>query len=116
MRDPFYTYGPPRLCAWQVEKLGEGEGIFWFQTTDKVFSRKLSKRLDTRYVEVAGWNYFRRTYEMRGNWRKVKRIINNYILSAGDQFSGANRPLNKPKIAFLTFRRPSPPNVTSLAK
>ena len=31
MNDPFYTYGSPDLCAWQVEKLGGGQGIFWFQ-------------------------------------------------------------------------------------
>jgi hypothetical protein len=116
MKDPFYTYGPSRLCVWQVEKLGGGKGIFWFQTTDKLFGRKLSKRLDTRCVEVAGRNHFRRTYEMRGSWRKVKRIIDDYILSTSDRFSGANRRLNEPKIAFSTSRCPDPPNVTSLAK
>jgi hypothetical protein len=67
------TYGPPELCAWQVEKLGRGNGIFWLQTTNKPFARKLSKRRDTRHVEVVGCNHFRRTYEMRGSWRKVKK-------------------------------------------
>jgi hypothetical protein len=100
MKDTFRTYGPPELCAWQVEKLGGGKGIFWFQTTDRSFSRKLSKRLDTRCVEVAGWNHFRRTYKMRGSWRKVKRIIDNYILSAGDRFFAINRLLNEPKMAI----------------
>jgi hypothetical protein len=73
MKDTFLGYGPPELCAWQVEKLGGGKGIFWFQTTDKMFARKLSKRGDTRRVEVTGWNHFRQTYEMRGSWRKVKK-------------------------------------------
>jgi hypothetical protein len=52
MKDPFYTYGPPDLCAWQVEKLGGGQGIFWLQTTDRSFGRKLRKRLDTRRVAM----------------------------------------------------------------
>src|SRR5262249_11809018 len=81
-----------------------------FQTTSKVFGRKLSKRCDTRRVEVAGSNNFRQTYEMRGSWRKVKRIIDSYILSASDRFLGANRPLNGRKSRFQHSRCPDPPN------
>jgi hypothetical protein len=92
MKDTFRAYGPPDLYAWHVDKLSGGQGIFWFQTTDKVFSCKLSKRLDTRCVEVAGWNHFHWTYEMR--------IIDNYILSAGDRFFVVNRLLNEPKMAI----------------
>jgi hypothetical protein len=84
MTDPAYTYGPPELCASQVERLGRDKGVFWFETTDKQFARRLSKREDTRRVEATGFNHFRQTYEMEGSWRKVKRIIDRYILSAGD--------------------------------
>jgi hypothetical protein len=51
------------------------------------FSRKLEKREDTRRVEISGVNHFRRTFELRGTWRKVRRIIDRYLVSAGDQFS-----------------------------
>ena len=111
MSDPFKTYGPPELCVWRVENLGSGKGIFWFQTTSKAFDRKLSKRRDTRRVEVVGCNHFRRTYEMRGSWRKVKRLIDRYILSAGDRFFGLNRLLNASKTAFSTLRYPDPPDL-----
>ena len=90
MRDSFYTYGPPELRAWQVESLGGGKGIFRFETRDKEFARRLSKREDTRRVESTGFNHFRQTYEMEGSWRKVKRIIDRYILSAGDHNSGSD--------------------------
>jgi hypothetical protein len=90
-RDVNATYGPPELCAWQVEKLGSSKGIFWLQTTVKAFGRKLSKRRDTRHVDVVGWNHFRRTYEMRGSWRKIKRLIDRYILSAAGSISPVNR-------------------------
>jgi hypothetical protein len=90
MKDPFYTYGPPELCGWQVEKLGKDDGIFWLQTTNKAFARKLSKRQDTKGVAIHGWNHFRQTYEMRGSWRKVKRLIDRYILSTGDSISAQN--------------------------
>jgi hypothetical protein len=89
-RDANATYGPPELCAWQVEQLGSSKGIFWLQTTSKAFSRKLAKRRDTRCVEVIGYNHFRRTYEMRGSWRKVKRLIDRYILSAADSILPVN--------------------------
>jgi hypothetical protein len=91
MKDPFYTYGPPEFCAWQVESLGRSKHVFWLQTKTKAFGPKLSKRLDTRRVEVVGSNHFRRTYEMRGNWRKVKRLIDRYILSTADSISPVNR-------------------------
>jgi hypothetical protein len=90
MNDPYYTYGPPELCVWQIERLGSGRGIFWFQTTDRHFARRLSKREDTRRVQATGFNHFRQTYEMKGSWRKVKRIIDRYILSAGDYILAQN--------------------------
>jgi hypothetical protein len=82
--DPSYTYGPPELCAWKVTK-----GTFWFQTTDPRYSRKLDQRQDTRRVAVTGVNHYRRTYEMSGNWRKVRRIVSRYLMLTGDTFSGA---------------------------
>jgi hypothetical protein len=88
--DFFKTYGPPELCGWQVEKLGKDDGIFWLQTTNKAFARKLSKRQDTKGVAIHGWNHFRQTYEMRGSWRKVKRLIDRYILSTGDCIPAQN--------------------------
>jgi hypothetical protein len=81
------TYGPPELCAWQV-----APGVFWIQTTEPQFSRKLEKRQDVRRVEISGVNHFRRTFEVRGRWRKVRRIIARYLVSAGGQFSGDFQP------------------------
>ena len=80
-RDVNASYGPPELCAWQV-----GPSVFWIQTTDPQFSRKLEKRKDTRRVEMSGINHFRRTFELRGTWRKIRRIIDRYLVSVGDQF------------------------------
>ena len=82
--DPFYTYGPPELCVWKV-----APATFWFQTTDPRYSRKLDQRQDTRRVAVTGVNHYRRTYEMRGNWRKVKGVVNRYVMRASNTFSGA---------------------------
>ena len=87
------TYGPPQLCAWQVVP-----GVFWIQTTEPQFSRKLEKREDARRVEINGVNHFRRTFEVRGTWRKVRRIIDRYLVSAGDQFS----PDFGPQVALKT--------------
>jgi hypothetical protein len=81
-RDVSPTYGPPQLCVWQVVA-----GVFWIQTTLPEFSRKLEKREDARRVEISGVNHFRRTFELRGTRRKVRRIIDRYLVSAGDQFS-----------------------------
>jgi hypothetical protein len=82
-RDVNATYGPPELCAWEVEP-----GMFWIQTTEPEFSRKLEKREDMRRVEMSGIHHFHRTFETRGRWRKVRRLIDRFLLSAGDQFSG----------------------------
>jgi hypothetical protein len=79
---PFYTYGPPELCVWKVAPV-----TFWFQTTGPRYSRKLDQRQDTRRVAVTGINHYRRTYEIRGTWRKVRRIIDRYLVSASDRFS-----------------------------
>jgi hypothetical protein len=99
MKAPFYTYGSPELCAWQVEKLSIDKSVFWLQTTSKAFARKLSKRRDTRRVEVVGYNHFRRTYEMRGSWRKIKRLIDRYILSTADSILPVNRLQNASQFA-----------------
>lgn len=81
-RDVNATYGPPELCAWEVEP-----GVFWIQTTKPEFSRKLETRHDMRRVEMVGVNQFRRTFETRGRWRKIRRIIDRFLVSAGDRFS-----------------------------
>ena len=94
MKDPYYTYGPPELCAWQVENFRSSKNVFWLQTTSKAFARKLSKRQDTRCVDMVGCNHFRRTYEMRGSWRKLKRLIDRYILSTADSILPVNRLQN----------------------
>jgi hypothetical protein len=88
------TYGPPELCGWQVEP-----GLFWIQTTDPQFSRKLEKREDTRRVELTGIDHFRRTFELQGTWRKIRRIIDRYLVSAGDQFSPDFPPASTSQIA-----------------
>ena len=71
-RDVNATYGPPELCAWEVEP-----GVFWIQTTEPEFSRKLEKRHDMRRVEVSGVNHFRRTFETRGRWRKIRLKVHS---------------------------------------
>jgi hypothetical protein len=86
------TYGPPELCAWEVEP-----GVFWIQTTEPEFSRKLETRYDMRRVEVVGVNHFRRTFETRGRWRKIRRIIDRFLVSAGGHFSKGFRPQNTSK-------------------
>jgi hypothetical protein len=80
--DPCYTYGPLELCVWKV-----APGTFWFQTTDPRYSRKLDQRQDTRRIEITGVNHYRRTYEMPGNWRKVKGIVDRYLMRTGNTFS-----------------------------
>jgi hypothetical protein len=77
--DPSYTYGPQELCAWKV-----APSIFWFQTTDPRYSRKLDQRQDTRRVAVTGVDHYRRTYEMRGTWLKVRGIVNRYLMLTGN--------------------------------
>ena len=77
-----HTYGPPELCVWKV-----APGTFWFQTTDPRYSRKLDQRQDTRRVAVTGVNHYLRTYEMSGNWRKVKGIVRRYVMATNDMFS-----------------------------
>jgi len=88
-RDVNATYGPPELCGWEVEP-----GVFWIQTTEPQFSRKLETRPDMRRVEMVGVNHFRRTFETRGRWRKVRRIIDRFLVSAGGHFSQGLRPKN----------------------
>jgi CHC2-type zinc finger protein len=83
LRNVGETYGPPELCAWRVVP-----GVFWIQTTEPQFSRKLEKREDARRVEISGVNHFRRIFEIRGTWRKIRRLIDRYLVSAGDRFSG----------------------------
>jgi len=92
MIDRLFAYGPPELCGWRIEKLHGGKGVFLIQTTNRFFARKLSKRHDTRRVEMTGVNHFRQTFEICGSWRKIKRIINRYILSTGDVILPVNRP------------------------
>jgi hypothetical protein len=92
--DPSYTYGSQELCAWKV-----APGTFWFQTTDPRYSRKLDQRQDTRRVAVTGVDHYRRTYEMRGTWRKVRRIVNRYLMPTGDRFSGAGLRQGVPELA-----------------
>jgi hypothetical protein len=86
-RDVNATYGPPELCGWQVEA-----GVFWIQTTDPQFSRKLETRHDMRRVEMVGVNPFRRTFETRGRWRKIRRIIDRFLMTAGGHFFGSLLP------------------------
>jgi len=93
-RDVNATYGPPELCAWEV-----GPGVFWIQTTEPQFGRKLETRHDMRRVELVGVNHFRRTFETRGRWRKIRRLIDRFLVSAGDHFSGNLCPQGSSKNA-----------------
>jgi hypothetical protein len=102
--DAFYTYGPPELCVWKV-----APRTFWFQTTDPRYSRKLDQRQDTRRVVVTGVDHYRRTYEMRGTWRKVRRIVNRYLMPTGDTFSGTLKPASaseaRPRVRTAANRK-----------
>jgi hypothetical protein len=80
--DAVNAYGTHELCAWQV-----APGQFWFQTTRSDLARKLARRRDTRRLEVSGINHFRRTFEIRGTRRKVRRIIKRFLTVTPDQFS-----------------------------
>ena len=90
MKDPFYTYGPPELCGWQVSKDGRDRASFWIQTSSRVFARKLRKRKDARLVAFSVTRRFLEIYCMQGSWRKVRRLIDRYISSTGDTFSHAS--------------------------
>jgi hypothetical protein len=92
--DALYTYGPPELCVWKV-----APRTFWFQTTDPRYSRKLDQRQDARRVAITGINHYRRTYEMRGTWRKVKGIVNRYLMRTSSTFSGHVLRLGASEIA-----------------
>jgi hypothetical protein len=92
--DPSYTYGPPELCVWKV-----APHTFWFQTTDARYSRKLDQRQDTRRVAITGVDHYRRTYEIRGNWRKVKGIVRRYVMATNDMFSSCIPGASASKIA-----------------
>ena len=94
LRNDSETYGPPKLCAWRVVPR-----VFWIQTTEPQFSRKLEKREDARRVEISGVNHFRRIFELRGSWRKIRRLIDRYLVSAGDQFSGDLRAQGASEVA-----------------
>jgi hypothetical protein len=94
------TYGTPELCAWHV-----APGVFWIQTTEPFFSRKLEKREDTRRVELIGVNHFRRTFEMRGTWRKIRRIIDRYLLSANSGFFEPKRPRSRRNLQTGSLQR-----------
>ena len=98
--DPFYTYGPPELCVWKV-----GPGTFWFQTTDPEYSRKLDQRQDTSRVGVTGVNHYRHSYEMEGNWRKVKGIVDRYLTPTSDAFSSHICPPARRKPARVSRLR-----------
>jgi hypothetical protein len=91
--DPCYTYGPPELCVWKV-----APGTFWFQTTDPRYSRKLDQRQDSHRIAVTGINHYRRTYEMPGSWRKVRGIVNRYLMPTGDTFLGKDSAQSTSKI------------------
>jgi hypothetical protein len=62
--------------------------VFWIQTTNPKFWDKLEKRDDMRQVEIFGVNHYRRIFETRGTWRKIRRLIDRFLTAAGDQFSG----------------------------
>ena len=94
------TYGPPEICAWQV-----GLGVFWIQTTEPQFSRKLEKREDARRVEISGVNHFRRIFEIPGTRRKIHRIIDRYLVSAGDRFSSRILPPARRKLSRVSTQR-----------
>jgi hypothetical protein len=94
------TFGTPELCAWQV-----APSVFWIQTTEPRFSRKLDKREDVHRVEVRGVNHFRRIFEIRGRRRKIQRIIDRYLLSACDQFSSRILPPARRKLSRVSTQR-----------
>ena len=91
MRELFHTYGTNEIAAWEVE-FAEGP-VFWIDTTSRRLARKLKKREDAVELGLRGHNDFRPRFEPRCDWRKIKRIVDNYILSASDTKSGVAEPV-----------------------
>jgi hypothetical protein len=109
MKDPFYTYGPPDLCSWQVAKDGRNRATFWIQTTSRVFARRLRKRRDTSLVAFSVTKRFLETYCMQGSWRKIRRLIDRYISATGDTFSHAGTSQNAlPSTDRVNIASPQP--------
>lgn len=64
----------PMLCSWSV-----GGGILWVQTDNPRFSRKLSKRRDTRLVAVGVAGGFLRIFAARRSPAFMRRLIARYM-------------------------------------
>jgi hypothetical protein len=92
--ESFGTFGNEELCTWRV-----APGLFWIQTRDKNYARKLHRRSDTQKVEICGHNCFLQTYEIAGTWRKVKRLISRYISVTPDRISPPTNSYNTSEFA-----------------
>jgi len=62
------------ICGWPVES-----GVWWIQTNDPVFARKLAKRSDTRLVAVGVAGGFLRIFEMPRSPAFIRRLIARYM-------------------------------------
>jgi hypothetical protein len=73
MKDPFYTYGSPELCSWQVTKDGKNRATFWIQTTSRVLARKLRKR------QEGAFGLLKKVYANRAKHRGQQPPTSNVI-------------------------------------
>ena len=61
-------------------------GVFSIDTTDRDFSRTLETRKDmSRFPN-------NRTFLTYGRWPKIRRLVDQFLTSAGDQFAGHLSP------------------------
>src|ERR1700736_4136754 len=61
------------ISGWPVES-----GVWWIQTNDPAFARKLAKRSDTRLIAFGVAGGFLRIFEMRRSPSFVRRLITRY--------------------------------------
>jgi hypothetical protein len=82
VRDLFYTFGPPELCAWRY-----APGICRFQTSSPAFARKLAQRSGAELVGYAvSGGYLRIFQEAIKPWR-ARNLVTRYIKTANGAFS-----------------------------
>ena len=66
--------GVAPISAWPVES-----GVWWIQTNDPAFARKLAKRSDTRLIAFGVAGGFLRIFEMPRSPAFIRRLIARYM-------------------------------------
>src|SRR5262245_11625229 len=72
-----FGYEPAKLwvCEWEP-------GLFVINTTDPAFTRKLEARKDISWDGSVPWSDMLITY---GKWRKIRRLVDQFLASSGRQ-------------------------------